>query len=329
MTKKAQFCFSSLRMWTIVQIAMTEELEPIDLDSLEESPACVLVFNASDPSGSGGLSADTLSIASIGAHALPVVTGAYMRDTAEIFDHIAFDEEAVSEQARAVLEDIAVSVIKVGFCGTPENLSAIAQITTDYANVPVIAYMPNLSWWSEDEIDSYLDAFKELILPQSTVLVGNHNTLWRWLLPDWSSERAPGPRDIARAAYEMGTPYVLVSGIQMPDQFIENTLASPNSVLVSEKFEKFDAVFSGAGDTLSAVLAALVATGTDLEAATKESLSFLDRSLDSGFRPGMGHVIADRLYWAHSDENDTSTEDGPDHVTGLEDFPMPGHETRH
>jgi hydroxymethylpyrimidine/phosphomethylpyrimidine kinase len=66
-----------------------------------------------------------------------------------------------------------------------------------------------------------------------------------------------------------------------------------------------------------------------LEAATKESLSFLDRSLDSGFRPGMGHVIADRLYWAHSDESDTSPEDRPDHVTGLEDFPLPGHETRH
>ena len=39
-------------------------------------PACVLVFNASDPSGSGGLSADITAIASVGAHALPVVTGA-------------------------------------------------------------------------------------------------------------------------------------------------------------------------------------------------------------------------------------------------------------
>lgn len=314
-------------MKSIVQIAMTEEIDTQEIDSLEESPACVLVFNASDPSGSGGLSADTLSVAAIGAHALPVVTGAYIRDTAEIFDHIAFDEEAVSEQARAVLEDISVSVIKVGFCGSPENLSAIAQISTDYANVPVISYMPNLSWWNEDQIDSYLDAFKELILPQSTVLVGNHNTLWRWLLPDWSSERAPGPRDIAKAAYEMGTPYVLITGIQMPDQFIENALSSPNSVLVSEKFEKFDAVFSGAGDTLSAVLAALVATGTDLEAATKEGLTFLDRALDAGFRPGMGHVIADRLFWAHSDDDEAHEAD--ELLPSADTFTLDGHGTRH
>jgi hydroxymethylpyrimidine/phosphomethylpyrimidine kinase len=111
------------------------------------APPCVLVFNANDPSGAGGLSADVLAAASVGAHALPVVTGAYMRDTAEIFDHIAFDEDAVAEQARSVLEDISVQIIKVGFCGNPDNLSVIAEISTDYADVPVIAYMPNLSWW--------------------------------------------------------------------------------------------------------------------------------------------------------------------------------------
>src|SRR5918996_215589 len=79
------------------------------------NPACVIVFNASDPSGAGGLAADVTAIASVGAHALPVVTGAYARDTAEIFDHFAMDEEAVAEQARAILEDVSAQVFKVGF----------------------------------------------------------------------------------------------------------------------------------------------------------------------------------------------------------------------
>jgi hydroxymethylpyrimidine/phosphomethylpyrimidine kinase len=57
-------------------------------------PACVMVFNASDPSGAGGLAADVTAIASVGAHPLPIVTGAYVRDTGEVFDHFAFDEEA-------------------------------------------------------------------------------------------------------------------------------------------------------------------------------------------------------------------------------------------
>ncbi len=283
-------------------------LSPIDGDSQEASqPACVLVFNASDPSGAGGLAADVMAIGSVGAHALPVVTGAYARDTAEIVDHFAMDDESIAEQAKLILEDVPVQVIKVGFVGSPENLSTIAEIASDYADTPLIAYMPNLSWWEEVQIDLYLDAFKELLLPQTTVLVGNHSSLWRWLLPDWSSARAPGPRDIAKAAGELGVPYTLVTGIARPDQFIDNVLSSPQAVLGTESFERFEAVFTGAGDTLSAALAALLASGTGLEEAFTEALSYLDRCLDGGFRPGMGHVLPDRLFWAQP-ENDEGTD---------------------
>ena len=299
-----------------------DEMAELDVDL---DPPCVLVFNASDPSGAGGLGGDALAIASVGAHMLGVVTGAYARDTAEVFDHFAFDEEAVAEQTRAILEDVEVQLIKVGFVGSPETLSTIAETATDYPDVPVVAYMPNLSWWDENQIESYLDAFRELVLPQTTVLVGNHSTLWRWLLPDWAGEKPPTARDIARAAGEQGTPYTLVTGIMLPDQFIDNVLASPQSVLASEKYERLEAVFSGAGDTLSAALAALLASGTDLPAAASEALSYMDRCLDAGFRPGMGHVLPDRLFWAQP-EDDEDEDDGTDLPP---DFALPPHDTRH
>ncbi len=267
-------------------------------------PACVMTFNASDPSGAAGLYADALAIASVGAHALPVVTGSYARDTGEIFEHFCLDEDAVAAQARAVLEDMPVHVIKVGFVGSPENLGAIAAMASDYEDVPVVAYMPSLSWWDDASIDGYLDAFSELLLPQTTVLVGHYSTLWRWLLPDWSAQEKPQPRDIARAADALGTPYTLITGIPLPDQWIDNVLASPNEVLASEKFERIEAVFVGAGDTLSAALAALLASGSDLGSATCEALSYLDRCLLGGFRPGMGHTLPDRLFWAQPESLD-------------------------
>lgn len=295
-------------------------------------PACVMVFNANDPSGASGLAADIGAIASVGAHALPIVTGAYARDTAEIFDHFAFDDEAVTEQARAALEDVPVQVIKVGFVGSPENLAAVAALAADYADVPLVAYMPDLSWWDEIQIDLYLDAFKELILPQTTVLVGNHSTLWRWLLPDWSTQRSPGARDIALAAHALGVPYTLVTGIPLPDQFIDNVLASPHAVLANEKFERFEAVFSGTGDTLSAALAALLASGSDLTEAFTEALSYLDRCLEGGFRPGMGHVVPDRLFWAQPESEtnaesvDTAAASVPSFISSLEFSP---NDTKH
>ncbi len=284
-------------------------------EDADTSPACVMTFNANDPSGAGGLTADIAAIISAGAHALSVVTGAYVRDTAEIFDHFAFDEEAVTDQARSALEDMTVSAIKVGFVGSPENVSAIAEIASDYADVPLIAYMPNLSWWDESEIDSYLDAFRELMLPQTTVLIGNHSSLWRWLLPDWAGERNPSARDIAKAAADLGVPYTLVTGIPAPEQFIDNVLATPQTVLYSEKFERFDAVFAGAGETLSAALSALLANGHDLQAATAEALTYLDHSLDAGFHPGMGNIVPDRLFWAQADV-ETDDEDSEDTQPG-------------
>jgi hydroxymethylpyrimidine/phosphomethylpyrimidine kinase len=295
----------------------------------EEGPACVMVFNACDPSGAGGLAADVTAIASVGAHPLPVVTGAYARDTAEVFDHFAFDEEAVAEQARTILEDVPVQVIKVGFVGSPETISTIAEIAADYPDVPVVSYMPPLSWWEEGPTDLYEDAFRELMLPQTTVLVGNHSTLWRWLLPEWNNERSPTARDIAKAAAEMGVPYTLVTGVPLPDQFVDNVLATPQSVLASEKFERFDAVFSGAGDTLSAALAALLAGGTDLAAASGEALAYLDRCLDGGFRPGMGHVIPDRLFWAQPEGDEGEDETVATPAETQQAFDLPAHDTKH
>ncbi len=312
---------------------MTNPNITIDTDAASEgddddsNPACVMVFNASDPSGAAGLAADVTAIASVGAHALPVVTGAYARDTAEVFDHFAFEEEAVAEQARAILEDVSVQVFKVGFVGSPEAISTIAEIAADYAEVPLIAYMPNLSWWDETQIDLYLDAFRELMLPQTTVLVGNHSTLWRWLLPDWNNDRSPTARDIAKAASEMGVPYTLVTGIPLPEQYIDNVLATPQAVIGSEKFERFEAIFSGAGDTLSAALAALVASGTDLAAAATEALSYLDRCLDAGFRPGMGNVVPDRLFWAQPEGETQQLTD--EEAQALQVFDMPAHDTKH
>jgi hydroxymethylpyrimidine/phosphomethylpyrimidine kinase len=296
---------------------------PLDetLDDDDGPSGCVMAFNANDPSGAAGTAADMFAIASVGAHALPIITGVSVRDTTEIHDFFPLDDEAVADQARIILEDVPVQVFKVGFVGTPENLSAIAELASDYAEVPLVAYMPDLSWWQEDKIDLYLDAFNELLLPQTTVLVGNHSTLSRWLLPDWSSERSPTARDIAIAANAFGVPYTLVTGIHLPEQFIENTLCSPTSVLCTEKFERFEATFTGAGETLSAALAALIASGTELAEATTEALSYLDRCLEAGFRPGMGNVIPDRMFWAHPDTDDDAPEES--------NFEIAPNDTRH
>src|SRR5437899_12851278 len=69
-----------------------------ELEDSDASPACVMTFNANDPSGAGGLTADIAAIASAGAHPLAVVTGAYLRDTSEIFDHFSLEYDTDTQQ---------------------------------------------------------------------------------------------------------------------------------------------------------------------------------------------------------------------------------------
>lgn len=304
---------------------------PLGAAEEQATPACVMAFNACDPSGAGGLTADIATIASVGGHAVAVVTGAYVRDTSAIFDHYSFDDEAVAEQARTVLEDMPVQAIKIGFVGSPDNISAIAELASDYPELPVVSYMPNLSWWQDSLIDPYLDAFSALLLPQTTVLVGNHSTLWRWLLPDWEHAHSPSARDLAAAAAELGTPFTLVTGMALPDQFLDNVLASPLSIVSSSPFEQFDATFTGAGDTLSAALAALLACGSELGPACHEALSYLDRCLDGGFRPGMGHVVPDRMFWAEpgEDNEDAAPASAPLDPPSADGFAQPPHDIPH
>ena len=309
---------------------------PSEKPASEEVAAavCVMTFNANDPSGAGGLTGDTAAIASVGAHALAIVTGTYVRDTTEIVDFVAFDDDTVADQARTVFQDMPVQAIKVGFAGSPENLATIAELTADYADVPVIAYMPSLSWWSDDLIDQYLDAFVELLLPQTSVLVGNHSTLRRWLLPDWENDRLPTAREIAKAASVKGVPYTLVTGVPVDKEHFDNVLCTPQAVLGNGQFERFELSFAGAGDTLSAALAALIACDNDLGDATREALTYLDGCLAAGYRPGMGQLLPDRMFWAQPDEDEEDEEEqtsskSDDADKGVDVSRIPPNDTSH
>lgn len=273
--------------------------------------ACVLSFNANDPSGAAGLAADVAAIACVGAHALPIMTGVWARDSARIFDFYPLDDEAVTEQARAVLEDIEVQAIKLGFAGTPANLGVVGGLAEDYPELPLIAHMPDLSWWNDDAIDDYHEAFTDFVLPFTVVLTGNYSTLKRWLLPVWEQSRPPGARDLAIAAAEFGASFTLVTGIDLGERGIDNVLASPQALLVSAQVDRQDTSFIGAGDTLTATFTALVANGYALTDAFTEAVSYLDGSLREGFRPGMGHALPDRLFWAQSADA-TTDEAAPD-----------------
>ena len=298
---------------------MTSSNPPVPESTASESTLAasidtvsVLCINASDPSGAGGINCDSLAVASMGAHPCTVVTGTLVRDTLDTLDFFPLPDDAVQQQAQTVLQDIPIRAIKIGFLGSIENIRVCAEVTNDYAEVPVVAYLNSMAWWDGELIEDYLDAYQELLLPQVTLLVGAYGLLWRWLLPDRTSEHPPTPRDIARAAAEKNVPFVLVTGIPTHHQHVENVLASADTIYGSGEFELFETEYIGAGDTLSAALTALLATEVPLSDATAEAMTYLDKCLEGGLRPGMGKTIPDRLFWVHAGDEDADDADALD-----------------
>ena len=137
-------------------------------------PPLVLTFAASDPSGGAGLQADLLTLASMGCHPLSVITAITVQDSLGVEGILAIDSDWVADQARRLLEDMPVDAFKIGVLGSVENIAAIAEVVSDYPDVPLILD-PVLASGRGDELanEDMIHALKELLLPQTTILTPN------------------------------------------------------------------------------------------------------------------------------------------------------------
>lgn len=147
---------------------------PVQSVDVPSTPPVVLVFAASDPSSGAGIQADILALASLGCHPLTVITALTVQDTLGVESIHPVSAELVEAQARTILEDIPVAAFKVGVVGSIENIVAIAQIVADYPEVPLVLD-PVLASGRGDSFSNsgLLNAMRELLLPQTTVLTPN------------------------------------------------------------------------------------------------------------------------------------------------------------
>ena len=273
--------------------------------ALSDIPPIVLCFGATDPTGGAGLQADVLTIASMGCHPLTVVTAITVQDTGGVDDVLPIDAEWVADQARAVLEDMPVAAFKIGLLGSVENIAAIAEVISDYPDIPLV-FDPVLASGRGDELanEDMLDALRELLLPQTTILTPNSIEARRLIQDEENDEDNPDLAECAKRILQLGAEYVLVTGTHEHTAKVINTLYGEKGVIRSESWERLVGIYHGSGCTLASAIAALLANGLSMEEAVKEAQEFTWQALKFGFRPGMGQHIPDRLFWARDEEDE-------------------------
>ena len=276
---------------------------------MADLPPIVLVFAATDPSGGAGLQADIMTLTSMGCHPLSVVTAVTIQDTMGVDDVSPIDAESVIDQARCVLEDMPVAAFKIGLLGNIEQIAAIAEVVSDYPEVPLVLD-PVLASGRGDELvsEEMVIALKELLIPQTTILTPNSLEARRLAADEGEGLELA---ECAKRIIASGCEYVLVTGTHENTPQVVNTLYGQNGVVRSDSWQRLPGTYHGSGCTLASAIAATIANGLEVSDAVKDAQEYTWQTLKVAFRPGMGQHIPDRLFWAR--------EEGPAGGSGREE----------
>jgi hydroxymethylpyrimidine/phosphomethylpyrimidine kinase len=259
------------------------------------NPSIILIFGPFDPSGSSSLPADAVTCAALGAHALCAVTSIHVQDTATIEDIQPVAPELIDDQARCVLEDMSVQAIKVGPLYTSESVSVLAQIAADYSHVPLVLHLgplPGESVLDDSDTEEALSAIFELLLPQTNIVLADHNLIAQWqthgLLSSANSITA------AQALLQYGAQWVLTSAAPMRPGHPTYVLQGQENQTFNWPWQTPAARLSNADGPLACAITIELAKGRAAPEAVEAAIRLAAPLTTDSFQPGMGHRLINR-----------------------------------
>ena len=257
----------------------------------------VMAISGSDPTGGAGIQADIETLASMGCHTAPVITAVTVQDTQDVKGYVSIDPSLLIQQSRAVLEDIPISVFKIGMLGSVEVVEALHTLLIDYPDIPVVLDPVLIAGGGAELADDEIqDAMATLLFPLTTILTPNSSEA-RLLAPEADNLDA-----CAQELLDKGCEFVLITGTHESTPQVTNILYSNRRQIETFDWDRLPGTYHGSGCTLSSAIAGLLAQGIDPYTAIHEAQEYTWESLKNAYRIGMGQFIPNRLFWARAGE---------------------------
>jgi hydroxymethylpyrimidine/phosphomethylpyrimidine kinase len=271
----------------------------------------ILTFAASDPTGGAGMQADLMTQTSLGCYPLSVLTAITCQDTSGVSDVLPIDPSIVEKQARLILNETKIDVIKCGVMASEENIKVISEIIKDYPDVPVVID-PILSSGRGDNLalgDS-LQLMIRHLFPLAEIITPNVNEAAKIISNKNISEIDEDLLFIGKSLMDLGPKNVLITAAdyQVDKKTLTNTLFCQDGGIFNFDHERLPQSFHGSGCTLASAIAAYLAQGMSIHTAVEEAQKFTIDTLKNGLVNGNGQLIPNRFFWMFSDleedEND-------------------------
>ncbi|MEB8522970.1 hydroxymethylpyrimidine/phosphomethylpyrimidine kinase [Acidithiobacillus ferriphilus] len=255
-------------------------------------PPVVLSIAGSDPSAGAGAQADLLTLASLGVHGCTAVTALTVQDSVDVRAYTPVSPENTVAQARAVLDDMSVRVIKIGMLGSAAMVAAVSALLADYPRIPVVLDPVLAAGGGAALAGAGLrEALVAQLLPQVTVMTPNG--------PE--ALALSGASDLPTAGAwlnRQGAEWVLISGGHGEGPELENMLFRGEVLRRTFRQPRLPHHYHGSGCTLAAALAAGLARGLAMEEAVSRALDFTHTCLLHAHPLGKGQYFPDRFFWA-------------------------------
>jgi hydroxymethylpyrimidine/phosphomethylpyrimidine kinase len=239
------------------------------------TPATVLVFSGLDPSGGAGLSADTLAIAAMGAHALPLATALTVQDNDHVYEVAPVDTALLMRQAEKLIARFTIGAVKIGITGSRANAVAIAALVARLRErdpaLPVV-------------LDPVLSSGRGDALGEGGAIVALAGVA-TLLVPNLPEAAALGP---------VPCPHVLLTGGHGAGDVVVNRWRHAGGEQ-SWEWPRLDGEFHGSGCTLAAAIAARLALGDAMADALERAQAYCHAALAQSFAIAPGQRIPRRF----------------------------------
>ena len=249
----------------------------------------VLCLSGHDPGGGAGIQADIEAIAALGSHALAVITAHTVQDSSNVTRVTPADPGLFEAQVDALLADFRPRALKIGLLGGAQQVAFVAA-TIRRAAVPVVLDPVLRAGGGAELADADLiERMRRDLLPLAEILTPNAAEARRL---------APGAGNLAacgRALLALGPRNVLITGGDEPGEPVVNHWFASGRPPRRFAWPRLTGKFHGAGCTLAAAIAALLARGLPAAAAVEDAQAYTQRALARAFTPGRGRSIPGRL----------------------------------
>ena len=257
-----------------------------------------LTVAGSDSSGGAGIQADLKTFSAFGVYGASVITALTAQNTRGVTGIHTPPADVVVAQMRAVLDDLAVGAIKTGMLANAAIVRAVAGELAARPSIPLVVD-PVMVATSGDlllEADA-VQAMRDVLIPRSCLVTPNLAEAAKLA----GQAIAGSPDEMAaqgRTILALGCEAVLVKGGHAPGAAAIDVLVQRGGVRHYVGAWVDTCHTHGTGCTLSAAIAALLASGVALEDAVDRAKSYVRQGLEHGRDQGVGqgHGPLDHLF---------------------------------